>query len=119
MRDHEQIKQLISVYFDGAATPEEEKIVLGHLKDCASCRKYWQEVKSISSSLKDLPQENLSPDLEQKINKKIKEVQDREEQKMKKKSYVGLGVGAGVVTFVVGLMFMQIYAQRKMQARIR
>ncbi|MCK5215208.1 MAG: von Willebrand factor type A domain-containing protein [Candidatus Omnitrophica bacterium] len=119
MRDHEQIKQLISVYFDGAATPEEERIVLAHLKDCESCRKYWQEVKSISSSLKELPQEDLSPDLEQKINKKIRAVQDREEQKMKKKSYVGLGVGAGVVSFIVCLLVIQTHVKTGIQGKWR
>ena len=89
MTEHERIKQLISAYFDGSANSEEEKLVLDHLKDCQECQKYWQDLKTMSSSLKLWQDETLSPDQEQEILKKLESVKEREGLTMKKKTYTG------------------------------
>ena len=43
---HEEIKILISAYFDGEVTPSEQNIVEEHLNTCVSCQKDYKMYKS-------------------------------------------------------------------------
>jgi len=110
----DELKQLISIYVDGEATPEEEGIVLNALKDSAELRAYYQDLLSLSASLQEWPEENLSPDLEQTITKDISK---QEASKMKKSTFIP--VGATIAVAVLVLVMGQQYSKRALQGRIR
>lgn len=79
MIDHEHIKILISTTFDGEATAAEESQVQEHLKACPECRKYWQDMSRLSSTLKTWPEEQLSSDLNQRIKRNLYGFKPQEE----------------------------------------
>ena len=67
MTKHKEFEQLISCYIDGELSNPESTRVEAHLKTCADCRAYMQSIQTISTKLMSWPDEDLSPDLEQKI----------------------------------------------------
>ena len=71
MNNHEEQKKLISSYIDGATTQEEDKLVTDHILECKSCQTYYQELVKLSSTLQSWNDEELSPYLEQKIQKTL------------------------------------------------
>ena len=105
MENHNDLRQLISVYHDGEATAAESKIVEQHIQECAECKKYLQELQKLSSSLKEWNAENLSLDLEQKINKRFLDLKSKEESHMKSNiSVVTIGAtGVALILFAVVL----------------
>ncbi len=118
MADHIEMQQLISAYFDGELSQSQKESVEQHIKECDSCRRYAQELQKISSSLKKWNDESLSADLEQKINERLRTIKSKEENMNRK--MISIGVGTSVVTVVVlAFVFMQTYAQRSLQCRIR
>ncbi|MBC8358379.1 MAG: zf-HC2 domain-containing protein [Candidatus Aminicenantes bacterium] len=42
--DHQQIKKLISSYYDGELDEEQKKIIKKHLEDCPECQKEFEEM---------------------------------------------------------------------------
>ncbi|NQT80534.1 MAG: zf-HC2 domain-containing protein [Candidatus Aminicenantes bacterium] len=42
--DHQQIKELISSYYDGELDEEQKKIIKKHLEDCPECQKEFEEM---------------------------------------------------------------------------
>ncbi len=110
MNKHENIRQFISLYFDGEASAQEKETVEAHIKECASCQKYYQDLSKLSSSLQSWNNETLSPDLEQKINQDFLKLK-QEEQKMKNKTPLfKASVGGGVVvTILLLVLSMQVY----------
>lgn len=121
MTDHIKYKQLISVYFDGEANPQDKIIVEKHLSECTECSKYYQELHKLSSSIKKWSNESLSPDLEQKINSSLSSSTNREDKKMKKPSTTfKTSVGGGVVvTLLICVFAIHNYSQRALQTRVR
>ncbi len=67
--NHNNIRQLVSAYYDGQLSDEDNAFVERHLKECESCRRYLHSLESISNYLKTWEDEDLSPDFEQKINR--------------------------------------------------
>ena len=121
MTDHTKYKQLISVYFDGEATPQDKTIIEKHLSECKECSKYYKELHKLSSSIKKWSNESLSPDLEQKINSNMLNIANREDKKMKTSSTIfKTSVGGGVVvTLLICVFAIHNYSQRALQARVR
>ena len=96
MNEHEQIQQLISAYLDGEASQQEQQKMEAHLEECAECRKFYEDMKKLSSSLETWTDEALSPDAESQINRNI-----REGKTMKKKTLIPVSIGS---TILVGLL---------------
>lgn len=114
MTDHIKIRELISVDYDGQATVEEKQVMELHLKDCPECRKYAEGFPKLSAALHAWPNENLSPDLEQKIMK------SKEGPEMKTKlRLVTVGGGGLIVAFLVLVVSMQVYVKKGIQGRLR
>jgi hypothetical protein len=117
MFKHFRIKKLISAYIDGEVSDREKEFIENHLKECFSCRKYWEDLKKMSSFLKNWEDESISPDLEQKI--KINFLNDKNKGviKMKSKKLL-IGSTTVLVTLlifvIVGRMFMgkEVYKKR-------
>ncbi len=120
MIEHENIRQLISLYFDEEASSEESETVQTHIKECANCKKYYQDLYKLSSSLQSWDNETLSPDLEQKINQSFLKLK-QEETKMKNKTPLfKAGVGGGVfVTLILAVLVAQNYTKQSLQSRTR
>jgi Ca-activated chloride channel family protein len=68
--NHEELKILISSYADGEVSAAEKDIVEQHLANCQECRKDLAAYQKLSSSLKQWPDERLSPDVEMNIARK-------------------------------------------------
>lgn len=109
-----ELKQLVSIYVDGEATPEQEDIILNALKDSEELRTYYQDLLAMSASLQEWPEENLSPDLEQTVRKYISK---QEEKKMKKSTLIP--VGATVMVAVLALVMGRNYIKMGVQGQLR
>jgi len=114
MAEHENIRQLISVYFDGEASPEEQRQVKEHIQDCDACRKYFNELKKLSNSLQSWTEESLSPDLMHNINKKMQEGRE-----MKTKTILIPVTSSVVVGLLVFVVATHVYIKRGIQGRLR
>ena len=79
MEKHDDIRLLISGYFDGEISAEEKQAVEAHLSKCPECQKYFNDLQKMSSSLKELTDETLSLDSEQKIKTVLKNPARKEE----------------------------------------
>ncbi len=116
--NHEEIKILISAYIDGEVTPSEKDIVENHIVSCPSCQKEFDEFKKVSASLKRVPQERLSPDVELNIKGRLASTKEKTMEKQE------LSIQWSSVVIVVAVMAfsvlaMQNYAQRGLQGRVR
>jgi len=111
---NDELKQLISVYIDGEATPQEEDIVLNALKESQVLRDFYNDLLAMRQSLQQWPDDSLSPDLEQTIRKKITK---QEEQKMKTPRWIPMGATIAVAVLV--LVYSQIYVKLGVQGRLR
>ena len=122
MTEHIKIKQLISAEFDGEATADERILIAEHLKDCAECRQYMQEVRSLSVNLKQWEDESISADLQQKIKNDLKEVGKMKEKPLTYNSFMKSTVGSGVLVAILLAMFVvstQTYIKRGVQGRLK
>ncbi|HBG60238.1 MAG TPA: hypothetical protein DDX37_00120 [Candidatus Omnitrophica bacterium] len=121
MTEHIEYKKIISIYFDGEATPQEKTIIEKHISECEDCRKYHEELHKLSKKIKKWGNESLSPDLEQKINSNMINITNREVKKMKTpSSMLKTSVGGGVVvTLLICVFALHNYSQRSLQARVR
>jgi len=120
MVEHDSIRQLISLYFDGEASPEEVETVKAHIKECVDCARYYQDLSKLSKSLQSWTDESLSPDLEQKINQSFLTLK-QEEHKMKTQTPLfRAGVGGGVlVTLLVTILVTHNYTKQSLERRTR
>src|SRR6185503_3486391 len=96
--NHEEIKILISAYIDGEVTPSEKDIVEDHLTSCPSCQKDFGEFKKVSLSLKRVPQERLSPDVELNIKGRLASTKEKTMEKQE------MSIQWGSVVIVVAVM---------------
>ncbi|MDD5195708.1 MAG: DUF4349 domain-containing protein [Candidatus Omnitrophica bacterium] len=99
---HARIKKLISAYLDGEVSDKEKIRVEEHLRSCAKCKKYWQELQATSIGMKEWRDEEISPDLEQEIRSRFL-WQKTKGGTMKKTK---LFAGAASVALVTLLVFM-------------
>jgi Ca-activated chloride channel family protein len=122
MINHIHIKELISVDFDGETTIEEKKLIRKHLNECSACMEYSRELNKLSATLEQWTNEDLSPDLEQKIQRGLKEANMRRDKtKLYQRSLFKVTVGGGgaIAAIVVLFLSMQTYTQRGVQGRLR
>ncbi|MFA5060145.1 MAG: von Willebrand factor type A domain-containing protein [Candidatus Omnitrophota bacterium] len=117
MIEHKKIQELISSYVDGEVSGQEKTLVEEHIKNCSMCMKQYNQLKRISHSLKSWPDENISPDLEQKIQKNLLDKKEREGSIMRNnKRWASI---ASTVTIVLVLLFSaQLYTKRGIQGRL-
>lgn len=120
MTEHIKIRELISADYDGQAAAEEKQLIEQHLKDCPECRKYAEGFPKLSAALQAWPNDDLSPDLEQKIQGRLQRMKLKEGTEMKMKpGLVAVGGGGLIVAFLVLVVSMQVYTQRGIQGRLR
>lgn len=121
MLEHEQIRELISLYFDNETNPQEKDVVEEHILGCESCKQYYQQLSKLHHSLLSVPDQDLSPDLEQKINRQLSTLRHREEEKMKKTLVrpAFVTVSTFVVVLCASLFASQLYIKRGIQGRLR
>jgi len=122
MNNHVEIKELVSAYFDGQATTQEKRLVEDHLLECASCQEYYRQLHKLSATLNEWTNEDLSPDLEQKIQRGLKEaLMDREKAKKTKHPLFKVGVGGGgiLAVILVLVLSMQVYNKGSFEGRIK
>ncbi len=105
-------QQLLSAYYDGAATPEEAAAAEKLLAERADCRVYLEDLRKISSSLRLLKEENLSPDADMKILKNVKKESKMPSINLKTASLV-------LVSSVAVVLVLQQYIQRGIQGRMK
>ncbi len=113
--NHDELKILISAYFDGEATAQEKELAEKHLSECATCREHFVSLHKLSASLKKWTDENLSPDLEVKMKTKW----EREEHKMDNKRNLFKVGSVVVVIFFLGVVSLQTYTQRSLKGRMK
>ena len=110
MNEENKIKQLISTYIDGEATPSEQELVEQYIRENAEYSNYYKELRQLNTTLKEWPPEGLSPDLEHKIHTSLKEV------KMKSKhNLMKIGGGGFIVIVLVAAVGLQILKQKNNQ----
>lgn len=113
---HSEFKKIFSLILDNEATAQEKLAAEEHLKACPSCRAYAAELNNLSSLLKTWNDENPSPDLEQQFKNKFDGRRQKEGFTMRKRY---LEVAVTVVVLIVGLVGLQQYTHRGLQARVR
>ena len=135
MNAHDELKILISAYYDGAVSSEEKQQVEAHLQGCAACRKYLLELQILSSSLRKWSNEAPSPDLEKKINNRIStgrlkaastgfhnlfgEAGKKGEPMQTSTLKFSHLAGSLVILALLAVISLQTMSQRSMQARVR
>lgn len=114
--EHKDMQQLISAAFDGAATFDEIARINAHVLTCKDCARFQQDLQVQQTQLiKAWPDEDLSPDLEQKLQQHLVQ---REGKAMKKTKLV-LNVVGSLAIVLLCVVMMRTYAQKTMQARVR
>ncbi len=117
--NHEEIKILISAYYDGEATAEEKAAVESHLTECGECRKYAQGLRQLSSTLKNWPDEALSPDVAQKINHAMQKSREGKNMYSIHIRRISISVATVVIVMFLGIYTNQTFLQRQFQGRVR
>ncbi|MDD4954927.1 MAG: DUF4349 domain-containing protein [Candidatus Omnitrophica bacterium] len=113
---HSKIKKLISAYLDGEANEKEKNLVEEHLKKCIFCRKYCENLRKLSSALDKYKEEELSPDLEQRIKFNFLGEKYKGVAKMKNKKLI-FGISSGALAILLMFMFVG-HIQHSTQGRM-
>lgn len=110
MIEEQKIKELISAYIDGETSQEESKLVEEHIHKNEELMKYFQELKSVSSLLDGWEDEDLSADLEQKVQLSLKEDKMESISVNSRRNLLRVGIGGGALVTILMLVFVnQIY----------
>src|SRR3989338_8172421 len=116
MEKHDDIRLLISGYFDGEISAEEKQAVEAHLSKCPECQKYFNDLQKMSSSLKSWTNETLSLDSEQKIKTVFEK--SKEGTKMNRTFALRTTGSLVIVVGVVAVLF-HTYTQQRMVGRLK
>ncbi len=119
MNNELNIKELISKYIDGEAAPEEIQIVEQAIKGDASLRKYYEELKQVQAALKSWDEEDLSPDLEQKLYNALPGKPLKGEEKMQLTRRYFTQLSTLLVLVMVLVVSMQVYVKRGIQGHFK
>lgn len=121
MNNPADIKYLISCYLDGEVTLEEKRIVEDALRKDPALKKYLDDLKKVSASLSSWTDENLSPDLEQKLERHIQSAGKGEGRTMTTSSFsIPMKTGAAAVAALLVLITVFINIERNEQlARLK
>ncbi len=114
----EELKPLISAYIDGETSLEETRLVEAALDSSEEARQYYTQLKQISSDLHTWQNENLSSDLELKIQREVLKKEGRTMER-KKLLPVGATVAVAVLIMVSAPIVMQNYTKRGVQGRLK
>lgn len=117
---HSKMKKLISAYLDNEVNEKEKNLVEEHLKKCTFCRKYYENLQRLSSALGKYKEEELSPDLEQRIKFNFLGGKYKGVAKMKNKKLI-FGISSGALAILLMFVFvghMQSYLKRSMEGRL-
>ncbi len=101
------VTDLIEIYHNGLASRDSKEAVEKHLKNCSSCKKYYEIYKNtLKKSNNEIAIDFIEPD-EKKINKNALELSKR----IRRKKFVTgvttntiLGIGAGMFALGVYLI---------------
>ncbi|MFA5337992.1 MAG: von Willebrand factor type A domain-containing protein [Candidatus Omnitrophota bacterium] len=102
---HSKIKKLISAYLDNEVSEKEKNLVEEHLKKSTFCRKYYENLQKLSSTLNKYREEDLSPDLEQRIKKNFLGEKYKGVAKMKNKKLI-VGISSGALAILIMFVFV-------------
>ena len=105
MFTHFKIKRLISAYLDNEVSEKEKNLVEEHLKKCTFCRKYYESLQKLSSTLGKYKEEELSPDLEQRIKSNFLGEKYKGVAKMKNKRLI-FGISSGALAILIMFVFV-------------
>ena len=120
MFNHSKIRKLISAYFDGEINEKDKLLVENHLKECADCYKYYQDLQKVSFALSQDKGEDVSPDLAQRIKTNFLGDKYKGEAKMKNKKLV-IGISSGALAILLMFIFvgsMQTYVRKELQGKV-
>lgn len=118
MNNHEYYEQLLSTYIDAEASQEETQILIDHLAGCVSCQKQYRELIKLSLKLQEWPEEELSPDLHQKIKSAL-ENEGTKEKPMPLGLTRKILARSGVFVVLLAVIFVfQVYVKRGIQGRL-
>ncbi|MDD4183757.1 MAG: zf-HC2 domain-containing protein, partial [Candidatus Omnitrophica bacterium] len=118
---HSRIKKLISAYLDNEVSGKEKNLVEEHLKKCTFCRKYYEGLQKLSSTLGKYKEEELSPDLEQRIKSNFLGKKYKGVAKMKNKKLI-VGISSGALAILLMFVFvghMQHYSWYSVWGRLQ
>ena len=117
--EHFRIKRMISSYIDGELPDKKKQLLEAHLNKCPACRRYLEELKKITSSLKKWEDEDISPDLEQKIKKDFLGDKYKGVAKMKKSKKLFVGLSSVALTILILLAVPQYFVRRGFEGRLK
>jgi hypothetical protein len=118
---HLKMKKLISAYLDNEVNAKEKNLVEEHLKKCVFCRKHCESLQRLSSTLARYKEEELSPDLEQRIKNNFLGEKYKGVAKMKGKKLV-IGISSGALAILLMFVFvggLQKYLKRNMDGKLQ
>lgn len=123
MMNDMEIKLQISAYIDGELSQQERELVEDLLIKDPIWQAYYKELTQLSSELKVWNDEDLSPDSEQTMMKKLQARQQQEDIKMKASTFKKATFGGGIfvtilLAFIVG-RFSHTYMKESIQGRLR
>ncbi|MDD5069415.1 MAG: von Willebrand factor type A domain-containing protein [Candidatus Omnitrophica bacterium] len=109
MFEHLRMKRLVSLFIDRELSEEENQSFLDHLGKCKRCQKEVLRLKSLGRVLEKWSDEDVSPDMEQKIRKSSVGDRYKGAVVMKKKDKLiltGSSVVLAILVMAVGAKFM-------------
>ena len=117
--NHENFRILISQYVDNEVTSEEKESVENHLVDCPECQKYYAQLKKLTPIFKSLPGDTLSPDLEIKIQSRLKKAREAKTMETRKLFKVGVPATSLMVVLVLAALTLNVYVKRGIHGRLK
>lgn len=115
---NDKIKELISSYIDGFVTEEEKKQVEDLILNSKEWQDYYKELRQLSTTLKKWPDEQVSADMANKIQKTLLDDKLREGSTMNRKSMLAFGGGVAVtvaVCLIIGGIYLKTYSQKSIE----
>ena len=117
MTDHDHIQLLISAYIDQELSESDRQAVEDHLVDCEECQCFYRDARNISVALKAWAPGSLSPDMEQKMAKRIRAQQSREGERMRKLDRLipYNAMSTFIICLLVLTVSLRVYLKRNVQ----
>ncbi len=113
--NNEKYKELISAYIDGCVSDAERKQAEDLILNSKEWQDYYKELKQVSSLLQDWPDEQVSGDLTDKIQRSLLDDKLREEPIMEGKKSMRIGGGAFVAIALcvfIGAIYLKTFSNQ-------
>ena len=102
---HQVYEELLNAYVDLEVTPEEEKIIRGHMESCVECRNLYEQNRTLKETLRGLNETIPVPhDLDKKLITKL-----NVENKGRLAFKPSLGVAISLALLVIIALFAAVY----------